>query len=227
MKFFPFHAEIDKTINQLTSRIWKLRDGDIREQMERAGASYKKNWGVSVVHLKHIASGLDRNQELARRLWFREIRETMILATMLADVEQMSLDELNEWGDMLPAPELAEQMGRYLLSDPRNGESLLIGWIEKGNQYKRLAATMAVGWRLRFYPDAGFGALQEIFPVLKEQVEKGKFSRAGAFVLKMAGRFSKENRDDVLSVIHEWKADENIYVCQVAEDAKEEIELFL
>lgn len=227
MKFFPLHAEIDKTINQLISRIWKLRDGEIREQMERAGSVYNKNWGVSVVHLKNMASELKRDQELARRLWCREIRETMILATMLGDVEQMSFDELNEWGDMLPAPELSEHMGRYLLSDPRIKESLLIGWMENGPHYKRLASAMAVGWRFRFYPDAGFEALNEIFPILKKQIETGKFSHPGGFVLKMAGRFSEKNCEVVLSLIHDWKQDENNYVRRVAEDVKQEIELFL
>ncbi|MGM0377057.1 MAG: DNA alkylation repair protein [Bacteroidota bacterium] len=227
MKVFPVNAEIDETINQLMTRVWKLRDGEIREQMERAGTSYKKNWGVSVVHLKNIASGLKRNQELARRLWYREVRETMILAAMLADVDQMSFDELNEWGDMLPAPELSEHMGRYLLSASFFGESLLVDWIGKGTPYKRHAAMMAVGWRLRFYPEAGFVSLNEIFPLLKEQIETGKFIRAGAFVLKMAGRFSEENREAVLSLIHDWTLDKNIYLRQVAQDAKEEIELFL
>lgn len=227
MKFFPLHTEIDKTINQLISRIWKLRDGEIRAQMERAGAAYKKNWGVSGVHLKNMASELKRDQELARRLWYREIRETMILSTMLGDVEQMSFDELNEWGDMLPTPELSEYMGRYLLSDPRVEESLLIDWMENGPHYKKLAAAMAVGWRFRFYPEAGFEALKEICPLLKAQIETGEFSRAGGFVLKMAGRFSQQNRDVVLSYIPDWEQDENNYVRRVAEDLKEEMELFL
>ncbi|MFW6042975.1 MAG: DNA alkylation repair protein [Marinilabiliaceae bacterium] len=227
MKFFPLNPEIDKTLKPLMVRLWKLRDGEIREQMERAGALYKENWGVSVVHLKNIASELQQNQDLARRLWYREIRETMIVATMLADVDQMSFDELDEWGKMLSASELSEQMGRNLLSDPRITESFLIAWLENGSPNQKHAAAMAVGWRLRFYPEAGFGSLNEVFPLLKEQIETGKFSRAGAFVLKMAGRFSKEKRDEVLSLIHEWKQDENMYLRQVADEAREEIELFL
>ncbi len=69
MKVFPFNEEIDETINQLTARILKIRNGEIREQMQRAGTAYKKNWGVSVVHLENIASELERDQELARRLY--------------------------------------------------------------------------------------------------------------------------------------------------------------
>ncbi|MFO8000736.1 MAG: hypothetical protein R6U46_05795 [Marinilabilia sp.] len=227
MKIFPLQPEIDRKVEEVITTIRHLKSGETSDLIKGSGVVYKKNYGVSLVHLREMAAGMEKNQELARRLWYREIRETMILATMLAVVEQMGSDEIEQWGEMIHTIELSEQMGRNLLNCPSISEGILVGWLDSHHFYRKYAAAMGFGWRLRFYPETGFDSCDIVFPLLKKGLEDKRFMRAGGFVLKMAGRFSKENRDAVLFLIHEWKQDKNIYLRQVAQDAKEEIELFL
>jgi hypothetical protein len=227
MKYFPYQAETDEKISRLMARIRPLQNGETYNQMKSAGVTYKKNMGVSIVHLRQVAAEEKPNQELARRLWYREFRETMILGAMLAEAEQFQDGELDKWGDMIPAAELSEQLGRHLLCQPEITESFLIGWLENDNFFKKYASAMGIGWRLRFYPDRGFSALEQIFPVLRKFFETHKAHHGAAFVLKMAVRFSPDHRSSVIKLVEEWKQQKNPVLEAAADEIREEIDLFL
>jgi hypothetical protein len=225
MKFFPDNLAIDQKIDFLMKKFRKLMDGEISGLMTTSGAVYRKNYGVSLVHLRKLASELDKNADLAIRLWYREIRESMIMATLLADFDQLGAGELDQWGEMVHTLELSEQLGRNLLSQTVVPESFLSGWLNSDHFYKQYAAAMGIGWRLRLRPEVGFHALDEIIPRLKILSGQPQFMRAGAFLLKMAGRFSDAHRSLILLVVGDWMQDDNSSVKQIGDDVKYELDV--
>ena len=87
MKFFAFDAALDEQLKLVQRRIRKLMNGEIAAQLRAAGMDYAKLYGVSLVHLRQFSQELKPGKDLADRLWHRNIRETMILATMVAPKE--------------------------------------------------------------------------------------------------------------------------------------------
>ncbi len=225
MKFFTINPEIDNHINFLMRQIRHLMDGEASELMMKSGADYRRNYGVSLVHLRKMGSEIDQNNELARRLWYREIRETMILATLAANIKQLTIVELNQWGGMINTIELSEQMGRNILCSPEITDDFLSDWLQSEGFYKAYAAAMGIGWRFRLHPEQGFESFSSVLPLLKKLSGQSRFLRATAFALRMAGRFSVIYRPLVLSVVDEWKQDENSSVRQVADDVGYELSL--
>jgi len=225
MKFFPVEPEIDRQIESLMHRIRHLKDGETAELIERSGAHYHVNYGVSIIHLRKLAAEVPKSAALASRLWARQVRETMIVATMVVDFEWLPEKEILEWGEMLNTIELSEQLGRNLLSEKKVPPEFLIQWLKCGQFYKQYAATMAIGWRMRMSGDEGFQELPGILSDLKSLASEFRFMRAIGFVLKMAGRFSSF-QTQVLNEAKLWQEDDNSYVAEVGKDVAFELEAF-
>ncbi|SFD71867.1 DNA alkylation repair protein [Thermophagus xiamenensis] len=204
MKFFPQNEKIELQIDDLLRKIRHLKNGETSELMSKSGVNYKLNFGVSIIHLRKLAESVEPSNDLAQRLWYRGIRETMIIATMVADVETLDLQELEEWGRMLNTIELAEQMGRNLLAKATLSETVLIDWTRKENLFQCYASVMAIGWRLRFNGSSGFKQLEAILPVFRELIKEKVMFRAVSFAMKMAGRFCDDYLDLVKKTIDEW-----------------------
>jgi 3-methyladenine DNA glycosylase AlkD len=226
MKFFPVDPEIDQRIEFLMRQIRHLKDGETAELIEKSGAHYRINYGVSLVHLRKMVEGVSLSTELARRLWHRQIRETMIIATMLLEFDQMTDQELNEWGHMLNTIELAEQLGRNFFVVPDVPSTVVIFWLKSEHFYMKYAAAMGIGWRLRMHNHEGFSELPDVLPTLKSMASDPRFCRAVGFALKMAGRFSSFQQL-VLEEVKEWQKSDDVYVCRVAEEVIYEVEAFL
>ncbi|WP_282036056.1 DNA alkylation repair protein [Saccharicrinis aurantiacus] len=140
MKFFmedTTSAEVDNIMALLKSYM----DGEISQQMRKSGLDYKLNFGVSMHWLRKIAAKYKNKQNLAERLWHREARETMILATMIANVSLLNSEKIKEWFAMVKTNELAEQFGVNLLSRSDNYKSLSQEFIHSDDVYKQ-----AAGW---------------------------------------------------------------------------------
>jgi hypothetical protein len=114
MRFF-LQDEISEQVDHIIRSFNKLMDGDVSEQMEQKGLTYKVNYGTSILLLRQQAQKYKGNNELANRLWYREIREAMIMATLIAEPDAGFEATLKEWLKVLPTNEMAEQTGANLL----------------------------------------------------------------------------------------------------------------
>ena len=73
--------DVDAIVHRLTA----LADPKSVEGMERFGISSKAALGVRIPVLRALAKEIGKDHGLACRLWDRRLRETMILASMIAD----------------------------------------------------------------------------------------------------------------------------------------------
>ncbi len=224
MRIFPANEALEKEISALLSQINHLRNGDTAQLISESGASYLKNYGVMLVHLRQMSKSLSRNNELARRLWFREIRETMILATLVALPDELKDEELNEWGKMTDTVELAEQMAMNILGKREGSDNLLYSWLNSSSGFLSYAAAMGIGWQYRFLGAKGFGSLPDCMKRLEELSAQPGFMHPVGHALKMAGRFSPANRDLIMNTVREWSRSENEPTRQVAMETAFELE---
>jgi hypothetical protein len=224
MRIFPVNDALDKEIGAFLSQINHLRNGDTAQLISESGASYLKNYGVMLVHLRQMGKCSAKNNELARRLWFREIRETMILATLVALPDELEDEELTEWGNKIGTVELAEQMAMNILGKRAGSDGLLFSWLNSSSRLLSYSAAMAIGWQYRFLGARGFGNLPDCMKRLKEWAAQPGFILPVGHLLKMAGRFSPAYRDLIMNTVGEWSSSENELTRQVAVETAFELE---
>jgi hypothetical protein len=82
--------------------------------LKQKGLGYKQIWGASVIDLREIARRFEPDHLLALKLWNKQWRETMILATLLDDPEKITEEQMDFWTKSFDNTEIAEQASANL-----------------------------------------------------------------------------------------------------------------
>lgn len=101
---------------EILRKIRPLQNGDAATSMLKRGLEYKVNFGVSVISLQQLAADYQKNHLLAFKLWNKQWRETMILATLLEEPDKVTGNQMDFWVRNFPTTEIAEQAVMNLLS---------------------------------------------------------------------------------------------------------------
>jgi hypothetical protein len=114
MNFLLTNEYLESQISQIKRLIRLSMNGVVADSMRNHGLIYKQNFGVAIPRIREIAAGYTKNHDLAQRLWLLNIRETMILATLLQPAEKFTPAHANEWLKKCDNIELIEQMNLNL-----------------------------------------------------------------------------------------------------------------
>ena len=135
MKFYIANAELDSEIAEIRRTIRLSMNGIVSDQMTNSGIIYKKNYGVSIPRIKEIAKKYSPNHDLAQRLWLLQIRETMIMATLLEPIDKFSPELAQEWVESFNQIEIIEQSCMNLFSRLSFSTFLSIEWISSKSSW--------------------------------------------------------------------------------------------
>jgi hypothetical protein len=112
--FLLDNGETENDFQQILTLIKSRKNGDVSRSMKNHGIHYKLNWGVSVVELREIARSFSPSHLLALKLWNKQWRETMILATLLDEPGKVTEEQMDFWTKSFENSELAEQASSNL-----------------------------------------------------------------------------------------------------------------
>jgi hypothetical protein len=116
MEFIIDNPEVEKIFKSIVKAIPSMQNGLTATSMEQRGIQYEKNWGVSIVDLKNFATQFEKNHLLALKLWNKQWRETMILATMLDNPAEVTEEQMDYWIKSSENNEIIEQAVINLLT---------------------------------------------------------------------------------------------------------------
>jgi hypothetical protein len=114
MDFILDNKESDKKFQQILILIKSRKSGEISNSMSNQGIKYKLNWGVSLIDMREISKMFEPDHLLALKLWNKQWRETMILATLLDEPDEVSEDQMDFWTKSFENSEIAEQASTNL-----------------------------------------------------------------------------------------------------------------
>jgi hypothetical protein len=116
MNYLLDNPETEGIFQEILSKIKPLQNGEVVNSMDKRGVCYKVNYGVSIPLLRQLASEYPQNHLLALKLWNKQWRETMILATMLEEAGEVTENQMDFWVKSFPSIEIAEQAAMNLFS---------------------------------------------------------------------------------------------------------------
>lgn len=109
MEILLDNPETDRLFQEILAGIRRLKNGETAAQMKAMGAKYRLNWGASVVSLRQLAKNYKRDHLLALKLWNKQWRESMILATLLEEPDSLTEEQMDYWTKSFETAEMAEQ----------------------------------------------------------------------------------------------------------------------
>ncbi|MDD7579024.1 MAG: DNA alkylation repair protein [Elusimicrobia bacterium] len=126
---------------ELIRRIKRHATPAFKEQMQkRFGIQTQYAVGTPVTPLRLLVKGLPRpDQELADALWASGIHEARILASMLADPDQMTREKLDAWAQELNSWDICDLCAGNLFARVKNPLKLAERWMKREDEFVRRA----------------------------------------------------------------------------------------
>lgn len=106
----------ERNYQEILRKIKLLQNGEVAESMKQRGVVYKLNLGASVISLQKLAAQYQPDHLLALKLWNKQWRETMILATLLEKTDEVTENQMDFWVKQIQHVEMAEQLAMNLFS---------------------------------------------------------------------------------------------------------------
>lgn len=126
---------------EVVNRIKRHATPAFKEQMQkRFGIQTEYAVGTPVTTLRLLLKGLPRpDQPLADALWETHVHEARIMASMLADPEQMTREKLDSWAQELNSWDICDLCAGNLFARVKNPLKLAERWIKREDEFVRRA----------------------------------------------------------------------------------------
>ncbi len=134
MGFILDDRQVEKIYQEILAELKTLQNGVAVQLMKQRGIEYKENLGVSIVLLRELAARYNRNHLLVLKLWNKQWRETMILATMLEEPDKVTEEQMDYWTKTFESIEISEQAVMNLFPKIRFAFVKALEWC-RGKKY--------------------------------------------------------------------------------------------
>jgi len=184
MKFFIENQKVEKEVEWVKKQVRLHMNGATTEQMEERGIHYRLNYGVGIPHLKQLAKRIPVSYELAERLWFMEVRETMILAALIVPHTEMTLERCIEWSSKITNIDLVERSAMFLWSKLDIAPLAVENWLQQESDMHKALAFYTLGHLVHTKPNLVTYSIQDVINVLPVEKEDIMVLKAGAFLIR-------------------------------------------
>ncbi len=164
----------EKVYQEILRKITPLQNGETADSMTQRGVHYKLNLGASVVSLQQLASNYAPDHLLALKLWNKQWRETMILATLLEKPEEVTENQMDFWVKQIQQKEIAEQAAMNLFSKSPYAYKKAVEYCLAKKTLSKITGLLMMG-RLaltdRMAKNEQFEVFLELFPPLAKDAQ--------------------------------------------------------
>ncbi len=125
---------------RLIKQAFRFRmNGVTAHSMRQKGASYKLNWGISLIDLREMAKEYGKDYDLAVELWKADVRECKILATLIMPPQEMLPELADLWMEETHEQELAELAAFHLYQHLDDAPQRAYRWIAGNNELEQIS----------------------------------------------------------------------------------------
>lgn len=164
----------ERLYQEILRKVRPLQNGEVADSMTKRGVIYKLNLGASVVSLQQLAKDYTPNHLLALKLWNKQWRETIILATLLEKPDEVTENQMDFWVKQIRQVEIAEQAAMNLLSKSPFAYEKAVEYCLAKKELSKITGLLMMG-RLaltdRIAGNEKFEAFLELFPPLAKDAQ--------------------------------------------------------
>ncbi|MDD4991800.1 MAG: DNA alkylation repair protein [Paludibacter sp.] len=225
MKFYIANTDLDTQITEIKKTIRLSMNGVVADQMTQRGIIYKKNYGVAIPRIKEIALRYTPNHDLAQRLWALNIRETMIMATLLEPVDKFTPEIAQAWIENFNQIEIIEQINMNLFSKLPFAASLAAELIQAEKTWKQVAGFILIARIANRFNRDEISLIVEIADKLSITPDLHLYKSIGLCLSRLC-RKDREIATYILKETENYSVDSAISRQYISNEVKQEI-LFL
>jgi len=210
---------------EIIKELESLRNPEALKGMQKYGINTQKAYGVQIPDLRKLAKRIGKNHELSKKLWKKGIRETKILASMIADPNLVGEEQMEAWVKDFDSWEVCDQCCMNLFEKTKYAYKKSIEWSSRKEEFVKragfvLMARLAVSDKKA--PDEEF---EQFFPIIKEGAkdERNFVKKAVNWALRQIGKRNRNLNEKAISVAETLLKSESDVARWVARDALREL----
>ena len=127
----------------LLSRMRKEMNGAVADTMFCYGKAYGLNYGVSIPTIRTIAQEIEQDNSLAQYLFKQQVRELQLAAMHIAKPQEITIEEMECWGEGIVNSELAEEFAFAILSHHPQIDKIFHAWVLCQSEFKVYTALLS------------------------------------------------------------------------------------
>ena len=108
--------------------------------MKRFGMSEEGRLGIPVPELRAIAKNLGKDHQLAQELWNSRIAEARILASMVAEPNRLTEEQMDRWVEDFDSWDVCDQVCMNLFEKSPLAWKKILDWSEREEEFVKRAA---------------------------------------------------------------------------------------
>ena len=153
-------------VTEILQELQAHADPANRAGMARYGIAAEKAYGVKVPVLRKIAKAHRRQHELALALWETGIHEARLLATMIADPQQITEAQIDAWVEDFNSWDIVDQFCTNLLRHTPYAYPKVFAWCAREEEFVRRAAFSQIAVLAVHDKKAPDAQMEQFFPLI-------------------------------------------------------------
>lgn len=137
---------IEKHVDSIIAKLKAMANPQSVEGMGRYGIQTSTALGISIPTLRKLAKEIGKNHDLACALWETDIHEARILASYIADAEQVTEAMMEHWVRDFNSWDLCDQVCGNLFDRTEFAYQKAIEWSGREEEFVKRAGFALMAW---------------------------------------------------------------------------------
>lgn len=213
------------TFEQVMQRLNQSANLEASEGMRRFGIQGAQILGISIPTLRKLAKEAGRHQDLALRLWDSKIHEARVLASMVAEPGQVTLELMEAWVKDFDSWDLCDQVCSNLFVHTPYAYRKALEWPHREEEFVRRAGFTMMAMLAVHDKRASDEAFLPFFPLITRYADDPRnfVKKAVNWALRQIGKRNRELRKLALACATELQNSPSRSAQWIAKDALREL----
>ncbi len=128
-----------------------------------------KIFGVSIANLKKIQKKIKNDQDLAVQLWNTNNFNAKMLATYIADPNELTMELANDWVHSIEYYVLSETLSSLITKSPKWKE-IMYSWMESDKKFVKSTGYYVFANALKVNKTISVREIEELLSIIQTQI---------------------------------------------------------
>lgn len=222
----PMSSSLSISLEGTLADLRALSDHAHLEKMQRFGIDSSTALGISIPALRKLARKAGRNHLLALQLWDTNIHEARILASMVDDPAQVTLEQSDRWVHDFHSWDVCDQVCGNLLDKTPFAYTCIPHYSKSSKEYVKRAAFVLMAELAVHDKMAKDASFLSFLPIIEREAgdERNFVKKAVNWALRQIGKRNAFLHQHALHTAYEISLQKTAVARWIARDAIKELE---
>jgi 3-methyladenine DNA glycosylase AlkD len=177
-------------LGTVMKRLNATSDKKAIDWMAKYGITPVGSYGTKIPVLRKLGKEIGTDHRLAFELWNAGYRETMILASLVADPDRITSKQMDNWAKKFDYWEICDQVVTNLFSHSRYAWNKAIEWSNSSHEGTKRAAFVLIARLAVIDKESTNAEFEKFFPVITRGSidERNMVKKAVSWALRQVGK---------------------------------------